>query len=129
MLFCKPFTDMSEIRALFPTRSLDGEGVYGAYTALENDLPLGKCLVRVQGNECRILQIETQSADALLCELLVRAALHFAANRGAFTARCALPQYKSTLLTLGFREQDGEFCGEIPTLLQGSCQNCHTPES
>lgn len=125
MLYCKPYTDLSEIRMLFPSESLDANGIYGAYTALEGDLPLGKSLVRVEGNSCRILRVETQSFDALLCELLVRASLHFAANRGAFLARCALPAYQDTLLTLGFSERDGDFSGEIPTLLQGSCAHCH----
>lgn len=124
MLFCKPHTDLAEIRALFPSENFDAKGVYGAYTALEGDLPLGKSLVRIEGNSCRILRIETQSSDALLCELLVRASLHFAANRGAFSAHCALPAYKDTLLTLGFTERDGDFFGEIPTLLQGSCAHC-----
>ena len=125
MLFCKPHTDLAEIRALFPSENFDAKGVYGAYTALEGDLPLGKSLVHVEGSGCSILRLETQSSDALLCELLVRASLHFAANRGAFSAHCALPAYKDTLLTLGFTERDGDFFGEIPTLLQGSCTHCH----
>ena len=124
MLYCKPYTDLAEIRMLFPSESLDSNGIYGAYTALEGDLPLGKSLVRVEGSGCSILRLETQSSDALLCELLVRASLHFAANRGAFSAHCALPAYKDTLLTLGFTERDGDFFGELPTLLQGSCAHC-----
>ena len=103
MLYCKPYTDLSEIRMLFPSESLDANGIYGAYTALEGDLPLGKSLVRVEGNSCRILRVETQSSDALLCELLVRASLHFAANRGAFRRVAHCLHIRTPCLRSAFR--------------------------
>ncbi len=124
MLFCKPETKKEAISALFPDEPLRTNGTYGAYTAFDGDTPVGKALVLTHGTRCTVLRLAAAENDPETRELLLRACLHFAANRGAYFAQCRLLDLEDTLLSLGFREQDGEFSGDIPTLLAGSCGHC-----
>ncbi len=121
MVFYKPYSNQKEIAELFPQTDFSEDTVYGAYTALENEAVTGKCLVKIRGTACELLDLEALQSDALLIEGLVRSALHFAANRGAYTAECRLEAIKDVLLLLGFREENGVFQGTIPDLLAGSC--------
>lgn len=121
MVFYKPYSDFKEIVALFPQENFAENAVYGAYTALENEEITGKCLVKIWDTVCELTALEAVQADSLLIEGLVRSALHFAANRGAYAAECRLERIKDILLLLGFREENGVFRGTIPDLLAGSC--------
>lgn len=121
MVFYKPYSNQKEIAELFPQTDFSEDTVYGAYTALENEAVTGKCLVKIRGTACELSALEALQSDALLIEGLVRSALHFAANRGAYTAECRLEAIKDVLLLLGFREENGVFQGTIPDLLAGSC--------
>lgn len=106
---------------MFPHADLTGEKIVCAYVALEDDAILGKCLVEVTGYTCAISELVQTGADKLVTEGLVRAALNFAANRGAYLASCSIVQIADVLKILGFSEENGVFRGEIPELLQGSC--------
>lgn len=121
MVFYKPYSNQKEIAELFPQTDFSEDTVYGVYTALENEAVTGKCLVKIRGTACELLDLEALQSDALLIEGLVRSALHFAANRGAYTAECRLEAIKDVLLLLGFREENGVFQGTIPDLLAGGC--------
>lgn len=121
MVFYKPYAEKQDIAALFPNAELSGNAVYGAYTALENEKITGKCLVQIMGTACEILALETEQDDPLLIEGLVRSALHFSANRGAYAASCRLAFIRDVLLLLGFTEENSAFHGTIPELLAGSC--------
>lgn len=124
MVFYKPYSDNTEIQKLFPETVLAPDAIYGAYVALEQDEPCGKCLVQIRDTACELVKLVCDGEDKLLTEGLVRAALHFAANRGAYAASCPVVGcYDDVLTMLGFTLQDGVYYGEIPTLLQGSC--CH----
>lgn len=121
MVFYKPYSNQQEIAELFPQTDFSEDTVYGAYTALENEAVTGKCLVKIRGTACELLDLEALQSDALLIEGLVRSALHFAANRGAYTAECRLENIKDILQLLGFQKADGVFRGTVPELLAGSC--------
>lgn len=121
MIFYKPYLDRQDIYAMFPHADLTGEKTVCAYVALEDDAFLGKCLVEVDGYTCAIAELVQTGADKLVTEGLVRAALNFAANRGAYLASCSLVQIADVLKMLGFSEKNGVFRGEIPELLKGSC--------
>lgn len=121
MVFYKPYSDNSKIAEWFPQTEFSEDAVYGAYTALENEEITGKCLVKIRGTACEITDLEASASDPLLVEGLVRSALHFAANRGAYAAECRLHSIKDVLLLLGFRAENGVFRGTIPELLAGSC--------
>lgn len=121
MVFYKPYSDNSQIAEWFPQTEFSEDAVYGAYTALENEEITGKCLVKIRGTACEIMDLEATAADPLLVEGLIRSALHFAANRGAYAAVCRLHSIKDVLLLLGFREENDTFSGTIPELLAGRC--------
>lgn len=121
MVFYKPYSNQKEIAELFPQTDFSEDTVYGAYTALENEAVTGKCLVKIRGTACELLDLEALQSDALLIEGLVRSALHFAANRGAYAAECRLENIKDILQLLGFQKADGVFRGTVPELLAGSC--------
>ena len=121
MIFYKPYLDRQDIYTMFPHADLTGEKIVCAYVALEDDAILGKCLVEVTGYTCAISELVQTGADKLVTEGLVRAALNFAANRGAYLASCSIVQIADVLKMLGFSEENGVFRGEIPELLQGSC--------
>ena len=121
MIFYKPYLDRQDIYTMFPHADLTGEKTVCAYVALEDDAILGKCLVEVTGYTCAISELVQTGADKLVTEGLVRAALNFAANRGAYLASCSIVQIADVLKMLGFSEENGVFRGEIPELLQGGC--------
>lgn len=121
MIFYKPYLDRQDIYTMFPHADLTGEKTVCAYVALEDDAILGKCLVEVTGYTCTITELVQTGADKLVTEGLVRAALNFAANRGAYLASCSIAQIADVLKILGFSEENGVFRGEIPELLKGSC--------
>lgn len=125
MVFYKPHTDIHEIKALFPNAELTDGKLYGAYIALEAEQPSGKSLVKIDGYRCEVFVDVPTLDDKELIEGLLRAALHFAANRGAYIAVCRDKSIRDVLLLLGFTQTDGVFEGEIPTLLQGHC--CKAP--
>lgn len=127
MVFYKPHTDMQEIAALFPQAAFSEKCLYGAYVALEEGKNSGKSLVCVDKYRCEVSVEVPDLADKELIEGLLRASLHFAANRGAYIAVCRDKSLKDVLMLLGFTETDGVFSGEIPTLLQGHC--CKSPNS
>lgn len=121
MIFYKPYTDKQDIYTMFPHADFSGGKTVGAYAALQDDAFLGKCLVVVDGYTCTIAELFQTGADKLVTEGLLRAALNFAANRGAYLASCEIAQISDVLKMLGFTEENGVFRGEIPELLQGSC--------
>ena len=125
MVFYKPHTDKQEIAALFPQAAFSENCLYGAYVALEAGKNCGKSLVRVADDRCEVSVEVPTLADQELIEGLLRASLHFAANRGAYIAVCRDKSLEDVLMLLGFTETDGVFSGEIPTLLQGHC--CKSP--
>ena len=121
MVLYKPITERMEIQRLFPSADLSPEKTVGAYVAEENGVSCGKCMVEIDGQSCEISHLTVANDDPLFTEGLLRSALHFAGNRNAYMAVCRENAYHDVLLLLGFSEQDGIFCGDIPTLLMGSC--------
>lgn len=123
MIFYKPVTDRNEISKLFSEINLESNKQYGAYVATENDNVFGKCLVMIDENKCYVSNISVNTNDSLNTEGLIRSALNFAANRGAYIAVCNENEQHILLEKLGFKNNNGIFEGEIPVLLQGSCSN------
>lgn len=122
MIYYKPFTDVNDLRALFPNESFEGNFVYGGYIGFAKDnVKIGKVFMKVQDTKCIISSLDCDVSDKLLVEGFIRAALNFCANRNAYMAYCDDERIQSVLLLLGFEENNGIFSGDIPTLLKGSC--------
>ena len=121
MVIYKPVTDKAELKKLFPDRQFVDDMLYCGYFAYENDDLTGNCIVMTDKIKCWLSDITAKDGDRLCAEGLIRSALNFAANRGAFTAFCKEDNFADVLEKLGFEKTDGLYCGEIPTLLMGEC--------
>lgn len=89
--------------------------------AVDGESVSGSCKVSVNSYECVLSDITAVGNDGLLAEGLIRSALNFAANRGAYIAKCSQSEFDGVLKALGFSLEGGEYSGEIPELLKGSC--------
>ena len=89
--------------------------------AFDGDNKIGSCKLSVKGYECELSGITVSLDDNLLVEGLIRSALNYAANRGAYIANCSQSGFDSVLKMLGFHFSEGVYSGEIPELLKGSC--------
>ena len=100
---------------------LNGQAVSAKITAFDGSNEIGSCTVTVDSFNCYLSTFSVLTGDDLLTEGLIRSALNFAANRGAYIAVCADLSVENTLKLLGFSLSDGKYKGEIPELLKGSC--------
>lgn len=119
MIQFTPITDKQTVDALFPDLR-ENEVHLFAFIAKDNEEKIGKLCFSLTENACKVLGIQAQ--DALITEGLLRSALNFAANRGAYIATCSLQEYKQLLSSLHFLEKNGVFYGEIPSIL--TCSSC-----
>lgn len=93
--------------------------IYTGYD-LTSDEECGKCIFKLNGYDMSILKIDSESDDETI-EGLIRSALNYGANRGAYIASFDADKGINVALLLGFKEKDGSLTGEIPELLAGSC--------
>lgn len=121
MIKYEPLIEIDDIKELFPDVIFDKTCGYGAYKALDDSGNTVMALIRIDGRFCEISNIVTDYADKLLTEGLLRAALNFAGNRGAYIALCSDEKIADVLTLLGFTKKNGTYEGEIPVLLMGSC--------
>lgn len=122
MIYYKPITDLTDIKKLFPNENTDENYIYGGYIGLNRDgNSIGKIFIKVSGTKCYISSLDCDISDSLSVEGFIRAALNFCANRNAYMAYCVDERIKSVLLLLGFKENNGIYSGDIPTLLKSSC--------
>lgn len=121
MILFTPHTEIDDIKNLFPKAVFNESSLYGAYTSVSESGGTVKCLIKIDGRFCEIQNIVTDYSDKLLTEGLLRAALNFAGNRGAYTAKCCDENISDVLTILGFKKSEEFYEGDIPTLLQGSC--------
>lgn len=97
-----------------------GEGAF-AYSDGEDGL------IAFKINESFVNLITVECADGIVIEGLVRSALNFAANRGAYTARAAAGIDDTAVFVLkklGFEEEDGLLTADIPDVLTCGCKGC-----
>ncbi len=119
MLYFKPVTDIDEIKAVYKDKQLSADSA--RIIAIDGDEEKGSCYISVDAQKCFLSDIVSEENDDLLVEGLIRSALNFAANRGAYIAVCREGEFKSVLEFLGFENTGGIYQGEIPELLKGSC--------
>ena len=90
-----------------------------AFLAEEEGKKAGCCEIALSDYEVEVLSAEYDTDKPYALELLLRAALNYAANRNAYVAKTKLDIF----VNFPF-ENDGEFFkGTIPELLKGSCKS------
>lgn len=89
------------------------------FLADEEGIGAGSCEIALSGYEVEVLNAEYDEDKPYALELLLRAALNYAANRNAYIAKTKLDIFTDFPF-----EKDGEFFkGTIPELLAGSCKS------
>ncbi|MBQ7653946.1 MAG: hypothetical protein IJS17_02620 [Clostridia bacterium] len=95
------------------------------YEGYDSDKLAGGCVGEIKGNYVYVTEIDFPEDKPDFCEGLIRAALNYGANRGAYMARCGCENAVKILELMRFEKTDGGFYeGDIPTLLAGTCSGC-----
>ena len=120
MIQFKPITDKQLLTNIFEDKTALSTTAL-AVVAIEAEKTIGSILFSVQGLDCTILEIcakTNQIADGLL-----RSALFYAANHGAFVAYYPKSDWLCLFEAMQWQKKGDGFAGEISTLLQ--CSACH----
>lgn len=94
---------------------------YIGYDLSDNDKECGKCAFRLKGYSMEIIHVESFDDDPETVEGLIRSALNYGGNRNVYMADYLAANGIDVAKMLGFENMNGVYCGDIPTLLQGSC--------
>lgn len=118
MYIFKPVNDTTLINSLY------GDGSSFAYTGYEGNDKLGGCGCTIKGSYVIINKIVFDEELQEFGEGLIRSALNYGANRGAYMAQCNSLNAESIMIRMGFeKNKDGVYEGDIPTLLGGTCSS------
>ena len=90
-----------------------------SFVADEEGTVVGRCEIVINGYETEVLSAEYDVDKPYALELLLRAALNYAANRNAYIAKTKLDIFTD----FPFENKDEYYIGTIPELLAGSCKS------
>lgn len=125
MIKVSPVTDPAMARKAFDAHGLPYVETSAVLVAADGRDKLGECFVQMTEQGVEILSISCEAEDPSLIDWLMRSAMNYAANRGAYLAYCRLPEYEQTLLALSFEKKDGYYVGEVPEIFKG-CLQCRS---
>lgn len=108
----------------FKNTVLDGCGKIIEFEALDGDVSLGKCTLVLGDKFADVTKLSFEKNAVFIGEGLLKSAYNFAALKNYYMAKCSVTDVDSLLLRLGFEGQNGEYIGDIPTILTGNCGNC-----
>ena len=100
-------------------------GAYGEGAvkySVDGDQSGAGVVFKVSGNDCFVFEIT--GSIPVITEGLIRSALNYAANRGAYTARitaAAQGDNGAVLSRLGFKDENGALTADIPDVLTCAC--------
>lgn len=89
-----------------------------------DDVDYGFCLFDYEQLTVTVLALEYSDEHNFLPECLVKSALNYAANRGAYIAQSSNMKIKKELLDLGFKQEGDLLTAEIPKVMEGKCCSC-----
>jgi len=89
------------------------------FLADEEGVAAGSCEIKLSGYEAEVLNAEYDTDKPYALELLLRAALNYAANRNAYIAKTKLDIFTD----FPFEKKGDFYEGTIPELLKGSCKS------
>lgn len=123
MIKVSPVLDLKEAEKAFAAQGLTFADGCAALEATDGHSILGGCLLQMTEHGVDILSITCAEGDSSLIDWLMRSAMNYAANRGAYLAFCNLSQYEDILLSLSFEKKDSYYVGEVPEIFKG-CTCC-----
>lgn len=114
MYFFKPIYNSENVKA-----------TYFSYIGFDDDIKIGDCSCKIDEKFVVIETVNISKDMPDFYEGLIRACLNFAGNRNVYMAKCLDEKYKNVLEMMGFeKDKENVYVGDIPSLLQGSCENC-----
>lgn len=127
MIKVSPIASQEEVKASFARFGLCAAEESAVLAATNGTDVLGKCLLECREDGVHILAIDFLQEDDSLVDWLMRAAMNYAANRGAYLAFCSLSQYEKILTSLSFEKKGDVYVGEVPEIFKG-CKCCNAGE-
>ena len=91
------------------------------FTATDGASVLGICDLLVHNGVADLVSLRLDTPELSIGEGLIRAALHYAANRGIYLAVYSAKGVDAVRSRMAFCLQNGQWRNDIPTLLMGSC--------
>ena len=91
------------------------------FEALEREKTIGSCTLRLTDNLADVTELTYSENSPYAVEGLLRSAYNYAGLRNYYMARCSARNIDSFLDGMNFTKQDGEYVGDIPSILMGSC--------
>lgn len=120
MYFFKPISLGSEKKNEFGVNECKFK-----YEGYISDELCGGAEGEIKGNFVYINKLVFPEDKPDFCEGLLRASLNYGANRGAYMGSCRCENATGVMELMGFEKiENGEYVGDIPTLLAGSCGDC-----
>ncbi|HZJ78594.1 MAG TPA: hypothetical protein VFD52_07360 [Clostridia bacterium] len=102
----------------------DINGIFG-YVALDDGREVGACISKLEGYSVTVMSVSAgNSKNFIVEEGLLRSALYFAANRGAYIAKINDDSIAKVAIKIGFKYKNDVLSAEIPDILLGGCQGC-----
>lgn len=89
--------------------------------AIESNVALGKCTLVMDNNVADVTMLNFDSNAPYIVEGLLRAAYNYAGLKNYYLARCTASGIDAFLDKMNFTKSDGVYCGDIPSVLMGSC--------
>jgi|GEM_PF-145706 len=126
MFSFKPLSK-SESDKLFKINEIEITDTSMAVNAIngEDNESYGFCLFDYRDLTAIVFTLKYSEKFHFLPECLVKAALNYAANRGAYIAESSNMSIKKELLDLGFNQDGDLLTTEIPKIMAGKCCSCN----
>lgn len=104
---------------------LDKENKIIEFKALENEEVLGECTLVLFEKYAEVTKVSFSEKNSFVVEGLLKAAFNLAANRGYYIGRCNVLSVSFCLDRMNFNKTENGYENDIPSILMGSCGNCH----
>ena len=120
-----PLNDAEKLKALCEQYALPVSENTHAYISASEGLK-AQCVFTLCKYDTEILVMDFDNTDPLIPEMLIRAVGAYAANRSGYLFHIKKDvgqAIDATLKTMGFEENETEYIGKVPIVLQGHC--CH----
>lgn len=106
---------------LFRPSSEVKNGCEISFEALENDAVCGGCHMTFSPEKAVIDSLLYDNDKPYLVEGLIRSAFNYAASKNIYMGYCKCENITHFLENMNFEKQNGVYCNDIPSILQGKC--------
>ncbi len=103
----------------FKNAQIDSETV--AFEALEGEKSIGKCTLVLKSNLADVTELSYDESAPYAVEGLLRSAYNYAGLKNFYMAKCTAKNIDCFLDKMNFQKANGEYSGDIPSILMGSC--------